>query len=185
MLGSPGDAGAGNTLFERHFDSIYRFFVYKVERDVHDLVQRTFLGCMEARSRFRGDSSFRTFLFAIARNELRQHYRNKTRDGVLDFTTSSLAELAPTPSTIARHKGQTRMLLTALRSLPVDLQLLLELHYLEGLTGPALAEVLEIPEGTVRSRLQRARETAAAKLTALGGETPEIARWADALRACF
>ena len=74
-----GDGRAGNRLFERHFDAIYRFFANKTGNDGADLVQRTFLGCIEARDRFRRTSSFRTFLFAIARNELRNHWRQRRK----------------------------------------------------------------------------------------------------------
>ena len=182
-----GDRTAGNTLFDRHFDAIYRFFVHKVGSDVEDIVQRTFLSCIEARDRFRRQSSFRTFLFAIARNELRAYYRGRKKDGVLDFAVSSVAELRPSPSTMARHRGQTRMLLEALASVPVDLQIALELHYLEGLRGPEIAEVLDIPEGTVRSRLRRGREQVIAQMTKLGAElemqaTDDFSRWASVLR---
>ena len=183
-----GDAAAGNALFSRHFDSVYRFFLHKVDGEVEDLVQRCFLGCVEARDRFEARSSFKTFLFAIARNELRYFYRRKKRQEVLDFAISSVAELNPSPSTIARHRGQTKLLLTALSSLPVDLQLALELHYLEGLSGPALAEVLEVPEGTVRSRLHRAREQLQKQLEAMGvpsEEAGDVTRWADTLRRSF
>ena len=65
-----GDREAGQALFARHFREIYRFFEYRVGGDADDLAQRTFLACVTARDQFRGLSSFRTFLFAIARNEL-------------------------------------------------------------------------------------------------------------------
>jgi hypothetical protein len=53
-----GDKAAGEALFDRHFEAIYRFFQNKVGPGViDDLVQQTFLGCVEAPDRFRGDSS--------------------------------------------------------------------------------------------------------------------------------
>lgn len=153
-----GDKRAGEVLFERYFDAIYRFFESKAKGDVGDLVQRTFLGSIEARDRFRGASSYRTFLYAIARNELYAHYRGKRRDVGVDFGVSSVADLAPGPSTFARQRSERGRLLAALESLPVDLQLAVELRFWEGLSGPDLAVVLEIAEGTVRSRLRRALE---------------------------
>ncbi|MEM9491491.1 MAG: sigma-70 family RNA polymerase sigma factor [Myxococcota bacterium] len=71
--------------------------------------------------------------------------------------STSLVELMTTPATrIAR--GQDRMrLLAAMRTLPLDQQLLLELHYWEELDSPALAEVFDIAPPTARSRLHRAR----------------------------
>ncbi|MBK6516405.1 MAG: sigma-70 family RNA polymerase sigma factor [Polyangiaceae bacterium] len=153
-----GDASAGEALFERHFDAIYRFFDAKIRADVADLVQRTFLGCVESRERFRGASSFRVFLFAIARHELYQYFRAKRRDAALDFGVSSIADLTPSPSTLARARSERECLQQALRALPLEQQLAVELHYWEGLSGPELAAILEVPEGTVRSRLRRALE---------------------------
>ena len=62
-----GDAKAGETLFDRHFDRVYRFFQTKVDRqDVDDLVQQTFMGCVQSRERFRGESQVGTYLLGIA-----------------------------------------------------------------------------------------------------------------------
>src|SRR5215470_16877365 len=87
-----GDAGAGQALFTRYFDRMYRFFASRSDRDIDDLVQRTFLACVRARDEFRGDASFRSFLFTIARYELYAHYRRQHRDGDLVPLTSSLAD---------------------------------------------------------------------------------------------
>ncbi len=185
-----GDLGAGNLLFERHFESVYGFFAHKVEADAAaDLVQRTFLGCVEAIHRFREDSSFRTFVFGIARHELFGHFKRKRKSPELDVGASSIRDLAPSPSTLLGHDADQRLLLAALRSIPLDLQILLELHYWEDLPGPELARALEIPEGTVRSRLHRARELLRARLEELGSGTSTIAStlqdldaWARSLR---
>jgi RNA polymerase sigma-70 factor (ECF subfamily) len=149
-----GDAEAGNELFERHFESVHRFFVNKAPSDAADLVQRTFLACVEARDRFREQSSFRTFLFAIAHHELMAHWRKRAKME-LDPSVSSLHDLDPSPSTLLARMAEERHLLEALRTIPIELQIALELFYWEGLSGPELANVLEVPEGTVRSRLRR------------------------------
>lgn len=149
-----GDANAGNELFERHFDAVHRFFVNKAPSDAADLVQRTFLACVEARDRFRQQASFRTFLFAIAHHELMAHWRKRAR-AELDPSISSLRDLDPSPSTLLARVAEERHLLEALRSIPLELQVALELFYWEGLTGPELAAVLDVPEGTARSRLRR------------------------------
>ena len=164
-----GDKAAGNALVERHFDSIYRFFDRKVHGDVADLVQNTFLACVESNERFRRASIFRTYLFSIARRKLYDHWRARSRNPETDLTTSSIAGLGLTPSVEHVRKQEQRLLLEALRSIPLDSQLLLELHYWEGLTGPELAETFDIPEGTVRSRLRSARVSLEEKLKARGG----------------
>ena len=127
-----GDQHAGSTLFSRHYPSIYRFFLSKVPDAAEDLVQRTFLGCLEAAERFRGDSSVRTFLFGIAHNTLRHHLRGRQRsEQPLDSELVSVAELAPGPSTALGSKQEQRLLLRALRHVPLDTQVVLELHYWE------------------------------------------------------
>lgn len=152
-----GDAAAGNTLFERHFDAIYRFFRNKVSQDAEDLVQQTFLACLRTRDGFRHGSTFRTYLFTAARSKLFDHLRKRPAREAVDFGVTSLADLGVSPSARLAKDEDQRAALAALRSLPLDLQIALELHHVEKLRGPALALVLDIPEGTVRSRLRRAR----------------------------
>lgn len=182
-----GDKGAGNHLFERHFESVYRFFVHKAPRDAVDLTQRTFLACVEARDRFRGASSFRTFLFAIARHELMAHWRKASR--AADPATTSVRDLAPSPSAILIERREHRVLLEALRSIPLDLQIALELHYWEQLSMSEIAEVLDVPEGTAKSRLRRAREALEGRIAELEQDPAKLRTtlasldsWAAALK---
>lgn len=153
-----GDKAGGSALFKCYFDAVYRFFEHKVFGDVDDLVQETFLACVRRRDQFRRQSSFRTFVFAVARFELYAYWRRRAREGqVLDFSETSVAALITTPaSRMAREHDRDRML-QALRSLPLEQQLLLELHYWEQLDGERLAEVFDIAPATVRTRLFRAR----------------------------
>jgi len=168
-----GDRQAGNALFERHFDSVYRFFVHKAYEDAVDLVQRTFLGCVEAKDRFRMASSFRTFLFAIARNELMTYWRRRATH-VPEPGGSSVNALARSPSSLLVERAEHRLLLEALRSIPLELQIALELHYWEDLGMAELAEVLEIPEGTAKSRLRRAREALLERLAELESDPDRL-----------
>lgn len=186
-----GDLAAGNALFERHFDAVCRFFANKVTSGVDDLIQRTFLGCIEARDRFQKQASFRTYLFAVAHNILREHFRERRREGVpSDLGETSTDELTPSPSAVFAAHEEQRLLLEALRRIPLDYQLVLELYYWEDMAAPELAQVLQIPEGTVRSRLRRAKEALAEKMNSLA-RTPELLRatftdldaWVRSLRA--
>jgi RNA polymerase sigma factor (sigma-70 family) len=153
-----GDPQAGQTLFKRHFRRIYRFFETKLGADVDELVQATFLACMRGKDQFRGESSFLTYLYTIARHELYRVLSERRRDmDRLDFEMSSIADLAPTPRTQIAAREDRERLLRCLQSLPVAQQTLLELHYWEGITIAELAEIFESPEVTVRSRLHRAR----------------------------
>lgn len=168
-----GDRTAGQALIERHFDSVLRFFQTKAGTEAEDLVQRTFLACVEAGARFRGSSSFRAFVFGIARNVLLEHIRARTKARLVDddFAVSSVVALQPGVSTLAFQRAEQRLLVQALQRIPLDLQLGLELHYWEDLSVAELAEVLGIPEGTVKSRLFRARNELKAAMETLPTET--------------
>ena len=153
------DTQAGETLFGRHFDSIFGFFETKCEADADELTQATFLACLKARDQFRKESSFRTYLFTIARNELYRVLRERQRrDAKLDFQVSSIAELISTPGSRIARNQEHRQLVEALRKLPVEQQTLLELHYWEELEIGELAEIFESPPATIRTRLHRARK---------------------------
>src|SRR6185295_627111 len=100
---------------------------------VSDLVQRTFLGLVEARDTMRGEASVRTFLFVIARRELYGFFTQRAKNGAVDFGVSSVRDLAPSPSSVVRRSDERTLLAEALKRIPVDLQIVLELHYWEGL----------------------------------------------------
>lgn len=153
-------------IVERHFESVYKFFRSKVSGDVDDLVQQTFISCLEARESFRGDCSFRTLLFGIARRRLYDHFRERRRVKALDFTTTSVRALGTSPTGALMRRDDVTMLREALQELPVDSQMLLELHYWEGLSTAELAQVFEVSEGTIKSRQFHAR----ARLKALLAE---------------
>lgn len=185
-----GDRSAGNRLFTRHFESIGRFFCAKVSAGVDDLVQRTFLGLLERADALPADTDVRAYLFGIARKLLLRRFRDQYRDGrVFDALETSVADLGDSPSQLTDRRQQLHLLLQALRSIPLDHQILIELFYWESLPAPAIAGVLEVPEGTVRSRLRRARELLAAAVASQPGD-PEVIRsttedlegWARALR---
>ncbi len=188
-----GEQAAGATLLERHHDSVARFFMYKLGPDSKDLVQATFLGLLEGLERFRGEASFRTLLFAIARKQLLKHLRNRVRDrNRFRSDEVSLVDLAPSPiSAIVVHERH-KLLLAGLRRLPIDTQLLIELHYWEKLKLRELAEILDLPINTVKTRMRRGRVRLEAELRVLA-DSPEqlettlrgLRGWAEELRLAF
>ncbi|MEZ4449969.1 MAG: sigma-70 family RNA polymerase sigma factor [Nannocystaceae bacterium] len=169
-----GDDRAGEQLFRRHYRAVLRFFHNKAGDGAHDLVQRTFLGCLEARERIRGDGSFRGFLFGVARNVLFDHYRLARRDrDHLDFTAVSAEDLRPTPGTMLAQAREADLLLQALRRLPLESQLILEMYYWEGMPASEIGEVLTMVEPTVRTKIRRAR-LRLEELVAELASTPEL-----------
>ncbi len=154
-----GDSAAGQALFQRHFACVFGFFETKCAAEAEELTQSTFLACVRAKDQFRKTSSFRTYLFAIARNELYHLLRTRRRkDDKLDFELSSIADLASSVGTKLVRQEEHRALVVALQHLPVDQQMLLELHYWEDQDIAALAEVFDAPAATIRTRLHRARK---------------------------
>jgi RNA polymerase sigma-70 factor (ECF subfamily) len=159
-----GDRHAGEQLCARYFDEIYRFFVHKLADEAEDLTQRTFLACVQSRDRFRAQSSFRTYLFAIAHNELLMELRRRAKVEHVDLSVSSLADLASTPTQrLGKHQERER-LRAALARLPLEQQLLLEFRYWHELDAGALAELHETTPGAIRVRLVRARKALRALL---------------------
>lgn len=163
-----GDQESGTRLFRRLFPQCRRFFANKVpERDVDDLLQRTFTGMVESRDRFRGDASLRTFMFAIARNVLLHYLRDFARKGSKqdpDFHLSSIAMLGLSPGSVLAHEQEHERVRRALQEIPVHFQTVIELSYWEELSHAQLAEVLEVEPTTVRTRLFRARKALAGVL---------------------
>ena len=162
-----GDRSAGEALFARHFDALYRFFATKCG-DPGDLTQATLLAVVRAREQFARRSSFRTYLFSIARNELYDHLRAQQRTRAFDPEVSSIVDLVTTPATRLDRGDSHRRLCEALRELPVEQQTLLELHYWEDLDAAALGEVFGSPPTTIRTRLHRARLALRERLLATG-----------------
>jgi RNA polymerase sigma-70 factor (ECF subfamily) len=153
-----GDARAGHDLFSRHFGDVYRFFQHKIGQDADELVQRTFTACVAARDQFRSQSSFRTYLFAIARKQLYTHLRQLSRGRQVDFEVTSIAQIVTSLASQLGRLQQIEQLRQALACLPAEQQLLLELHYWHDLDAAALAEVFETTAGNIRVRLMRARK---------------------------
>jgi len=153
------DEDAGRELFGRYFDAVFRFFRNKVQDAAEDLTQQTFMALVKGRDRFRGEASFRTYVFMIARKRLYSYLRDcDRRSEPLALDTASVVDfglLSPSRA-VAVHQEQ-QLLLHALRRLPVEMQLVLELFYWEEMSVAEIAEVVEAPVGTIKSRLQRAR----------------------------
>lgn len=153
-----GNQASGDELIRLHFWRIYRFFRAKVDETAEDLTQQTFLACVEARDRVDASLSFRAYLFGIARHQLTQYLRRHTRTRArFEPSRDSVAEATgPIDVKIGRAQEQ-RALLVALRRIPLDHQITIELFYWEELSVAEVAAVLGIAPGTVKSRLGRAR----------------------------
>lgn len=178
-----GDSAAGSELFERHARSVLRFFRNKVgDTAAEDLLQETFLACVSASDGFRGDAEFRTYLFTAARSRLHNYLgRVAPKRAMIDFGVDSVEDLGMSPTAALAQRDDDAALHDALRKLPVDLQVAIELYYFEGLGGEDLAQVLGVARPTARRWLQRAREELRRHLEARGRSLEHIERSSDDL----
>ena len=167
-----GDETAAGQLFARHYHGVHGFFARRINDAADDLTQRTFLACVEAVGSFRGEASFRGFLFGIARNQLLKHLRSRARfDAMLernveeDYTRTS-------PSALIGRRQEQHLLLLAFARLGGDLQLTVEFFYWQGLRTNDIAAAMGVPISTVTTRLARARELLREYVADLGGPRP-------------
>lgn len=158
-----GDRNAGNQLLRRHFASLHRFFASKVADEAEDLIQNTLLACVKYVDKLAEAASFRAYLFTIAANQLYAHLR-KREGSPIDFTAVSAVELGLSPSGVVAQREAELRLSGALRRLPIELQIVLELGYWEDLDTREIAEVLGLPLGTAKSKIRKAKQLLAHEL---------------------
>ena len=134
--------------------------------EVEDVTQEAFIKAYRALPKFRGDSAFYTWLYRIAANAAKNHLvalgRRPTTDLALDDSESY-----EVPGRLKDHESPDEVIMgqqldavisQAIDALPLELKAALTLREFEGLSYDDIAEVLECPIGTVRSRIFRARE---------------------------
>jgi len=155
-----GDMTAAKILLSRYFAGVRLYFLQRVSLEHEDLVQETFTRLVEVRERFRAEAPFRVYLFAIAQNVLYGHLRARYKlEAAIDFIEidDSIVDLTGRRhSSLLAEKEEHRLLLDALRQLPLRYQELLELYYWQNMTGQELAELFHVSEATIRNRLRAA-----------------------------
>jgi len=151
----------------RHRDAAYNLARWLMHhpQDAEDCVQEAFLRAHQAFARFRGADG-RAWLLTIVRNlcysRLRQHHREIALESLDENTPDASATRVPWQQAVVRE-----LLPRALELLPVDAREILVLHEIEGLPYKDIATVMELPLGTVMSRLARARQKLHAQLLQL------------------
>jgi RNA polymerase sigma-70 factor, ECF subfamily len=135
--------------------------------EVLDVTQDAFLKAYRALPRFRGDSAFYTWLYRIAINTVKNHLVAQGRRPPGDDLEAEVAEQMDMGGRLREHATPERELLTeeiartvqaALDDLPDDLRTAIVLREIEGMSYEEIADAMECPIGTVRSRIFRARE---------------------------
>lgn len=185
-----GDPAAGEELARRYFTILRSYFLSKAPTDYEDLVANTLLRLVEKGDQFRGQSSFRVYLFGIARMILLEHFRARKRDQRFDPMESSVIDLeGGRMSSILGERERHRLLFDALRHLELREQELLELYYWQKMSAREIAVIQGLIEATVRSRIRAALKRLARHYSELSATPHErnfgedvVEGWMDELR---
>jgi RNA polymerase sigma-70 factor, ECF subfamily len=187
-----GDQRAFEMLVVKYQRRIERL-IGRMVRDtdlVQDIAQESFIRAYRALPQFRGESAFYTWLYRIAVNTAKKALMDMKRDPIVtesalrgkgdddDEPTRADAELSDgeTPDALLASKEIAAAVNAAIEALSEDLRQAITLREIEGLAYEEIAEVMNCPIGTVRSRIFRAREAIAARLKPLL-DTRDGERW--------
>jgi RNA polymerase sigma-70 factor (ECF subfamily) len=186
-----GDTRAFEMLVVKYQRRIERL-IGRMVRDVDlvpDITQETFIRAYRAMPNFRGDSAFYTWLYRIAVNTAKKSLLELKRDLLVtesqragtdenDETSRVENELShdETPEALMASKEVAAAVNSSIEALSEDLRQAITLREIEGLSYEEIAEVMNCPIGTVRSRIFRAREAIAARLKPLL-DTRDGERW--------
>lgn len=145
--------------------------------EVQDVVQEAFIKAYKALPRFRGDSAFYTWLYRIAINTAKNHLVSRSRrppstdidieDGEFQDSSGILSDIQNPENSLATEQLEA-VVYKAIDDLAEDLKVAITLREFEGLSYDEIAEVMDCPVGTVRSRIFRAREAIEKKIAGIG-----------------
>lgn len=164
-----GDKSAFDLLFSRYQQKIINLIsrYVKDSSEVQDVAQEAFIKAFRALPRFRGESAFYTWLYRIAINTAKNHLVSRGRrppntdvdidDAELNPTSTVLQEVESPEAAMARDQLSSGID-AAIAELPEDLRSAVTLREFDGLSYEQIAEIMDCPVGTVRSRIFRARE---------------------------
>jgi RNA polymerase sigma-70 factor (ECF subfamily) len=175
--GAPGDFGA---IFDRHFDAVYAYLQRRIGRDLaEELSAETFLVAFDNRDRYDASrSEARPWLLGIATNLLRRHWRRETRE-FRAYARSAVDPVLDAFDGVEERldaSGERRRLVEGLAELSGSERDALLLAAWADLSYVEIATALEVPVGTVRSRLSRARERIGSSLGGKQGDAATATR---------
>lgn len=175
-----GDNDAFGELVERYQGKIYNLCLRMCgdPDDAFDLSQDTFVRAWKALSGFQFESAFSTWLFRLCSNICLDFLRAKKRRSAVSLTLSDedgeaqleLPDPAKGPEELLLAAEDRETLVEALNSLPADQRQIITLRAINGLSYTEIGQVMQLQEGTVKSRLSRARVHLRNKLLQIGNK---------------
>ena len=173
-----GDKNAFNLLVRKYQHKVVNLVARYVNNpgDVPDVAQEAFIKAYRALPTVRGESAFYTWLYRIAVNTAKNYLTSQGRRPPSSDVEADEAEYygggealqeVATPENLALTDEIKRTVFAAIEALPEDLRTAITLREMEGLSYEEIAEIMDCPVGTVRSRIFRAREAIDKKLQPL------------------
>ena len=160
-----GDGAAFDALVRRYQDPVHRFVTWSIGDDeADDAAQDVFVEVHRCLATWRRRSTFRTWLYGLARNVCRHHVRRGAARGHIDAIDVDDLPDTSTPYRRVAQSDTNALLLSAITRLPREQRVTLMLRAWEGLPYDEIAAVTDVPVGTVRSRLHTARRILAAAI---------------------
>ena len=160
-----GDHDAMGHLYERCSNRVYALMVRMVgHQDADDAMQLAFMQVFRKLDRFSGGSTLETWIYRVATNEALQFLRRRKRNSVDTLSLDPESKVSQS----GLRLEDAEMLEAGLARLDPELRAVLTLKEVEELSYAEIAEIMDIPEGTVGSRLNRARRELRAELERLG-----------------
>jgi RNA polymerase sigma-70 factor (ECF subfamily) len=156
-----GEASAFRSLFERHAAVLYRLARRRLtsDDDARDVVQQTLLQMHRARNDFRRGSKLRPWLFTIAMNLVREHYRKQKRRREQSLeNTPNVSEPVHEPEVSDEARERSARVRSALASLPENQREVIELHWFENSPYEEIAQIVGASVAAVRVRAHRGYE---------------------------
>lgn len=184
-----GSRSAGAEIFTRYGRAVRRFLERRLGRDSGDEAQEVWAAVVVGIHRFQRRCSFRTWLFAIANNHVRETFRRRRRlSRVGDLVEDAIEDGRPVPLMVCEHVQTIQTLAAALVSLPLNHQMLVAQYYFQRRSASEIGRMQGIPEDTARSRLRKAKSILHAyflcsdPVTLSSSEGDPIGRWLESLR---
>lgn len=155
-----GDNTAFEYLFDRYHEAIRRLFLQRMggARDVDDLLQETFVKVYVNLHRYNAAYTFGQWVYTIARNTFVDYVRRRQDDLPIDERFAAPASSAPTPEESVINGQQRRQLENYLERLSPRYRKLIEMRFFEEYSYEEIAAKLDLPLGTVKTQIHRARE---------------------------
>ena len=164
-----GDSGAFDLLVQKYQHKVINLVGRFVSdhAECQDIAQDAFIKAYRAINGFRGDSQFYTWLYRIAANTAKNHLASRARkspgytvdvDDAQHFEGESGLKEYANPENLLLTDEIRQTIFTAIEKLPDDLKSAITLREIDGLSYEEIAQVMDCPIGTVRSRIFRARD---------------------------